>query len=83
MFDNQDQIHRNEIIERINHKLQHKWQSVVQDYNNMEEKERHLKEYLRQMENEAEDEIEQVKQNYENQLIQLNEYTNQLTTRVC
>ena len=83
MFDNQDQIHRNEIIERINHKLQHKWQSAVQDYNNMEEKERQLKEYLRQMENEAEDEIEQVKQNYENQLIQLNEYTNQLTTKVC
>ena len=49
----------------------------------MEEKERELKEYLRQMENEAEDEIEQVKQTYENQLRDLNEYTNQLATTVC
>lgn len=49
----------------------------------MEEKERQLKEYLRQMENEAEDEFEQVKQTYENQLIHLNEYSNQLTITVC
>ena len=48
----------------------------------MQEKERRSKEYIRQMEEEAEDEIEHLKQTYEKQLTDLNEYTHELTAKV-
>lgn len=81
-MNSRDQLNLNEFIERLNTNLRQKWQSTVRDQQNIQEKERRSKEYFRQMEEEAEDEIEQLKQTYEKQLIDFKEYTHELTAKV-
>jgi hypothetical protein len=63
--------------------LQSKYRSAIHDYETIQEKERQLNEYIRQMEKDTDDEIENVKINYENELKFLNQYSKQLTINVC
>lgn len=70
-------------INKLNLKLQSKWRSAIQNYETIQEKERQINEFIRQMEIDIDDEIENVKINYENELNLLNEYTKELTLNVC
>ncbi len=71
------------MINKINLILQSKYRSTIQDYETIQEKERQLNEYIKQIENDIDDEIENVKINYENQFKFLNNYEKQLTITVC
>ena len=59
-----------------------KWHSAVNDYQIAEDKERQLNEYIRQMENDIDDEIEYAKTSNEKEFKSLNEYANRLTITV-
>ncbi len=69
-------------MDQVNSVLQVKWHSAVNDYQIAEDKERQLNEYIRQMENDIDDEIEHAKTSNEKELKSLNEYANRLTITV-
>ncbi|CAF4226817.1 unnamed protein product, partial [Adineta steineri] len=81
-FNDKEHIDLNEIIDKVNLTLQSKWQSAVHDYEIIQEKEYEINEYIRQMEIDIDDEIQNVKTNYENELKFLNEYVKRLTINV-
>ncbi|CAF3625422.1 unnamed protein product [Rotaria sordida] len=81
-FNNKEHINLTEIVNKMNITLQSKWCSAIHNYETIQEKERQINEYIRQMEIDIDDEIENVKINYEKELKFLNEYAKQLTFTV-
>ena len=63
--------------------LQTKWRSCINNYEEIQRKEHQLNEYIAQLEIDIDDEIENIKINYNNELKFLDEYAKRLTLAVC
>lgn len=70
------------IVNRINTTLQSKWRSAQNDYDSHQEKERHRREYIRQLELDVDDEIESMKSSYVKEIQFCNGNVQQLTISV-
>ncbi|CAF2719161.1 unnamed protein product [Rotaria sp. Silwood2] len=81
-FNNKEHINLTEIVNKINVTIQSKWRSAIHNYETIQEKERQINEYIRQTEIDIDDEIENVKTNYEKELQFLSEYAKRLTLTV-
>ena len=77
-----EHIDLNEIINQVNSKLQSKWRSAVHNHEQIQEQERQTKEYIRQIEIDFDDEIENLKMNFERELKSLTNYIKRLTINV-
>ncbi|CAF0856299.1 unnamed protein product [Adineta ricciae] len=79
-----DQEHTdlNEIINQVNLKLQSKWRTAVHNHEQIQEQERQMNEYIRQIEIDIDDEIESIKINSERELKSLTNHIKRLTINV-
>lgn len=71
-----------EIVDRLNATLQTKWKSAHDYHENLQAKEQHMKELIRQSEFDADIEIEQMRDFFENQLKTLNDRVQHATINV-
>jgi hypothetical protein len=71
-----------DVIDRINRILQDKWHTAQNNYGQLQLKEYHMNEYIRQMEFDIDDNIEQMKNDNELEFNRLNDNVQYLTMNV-
>ncbi|UJR25802.1 hypothetical protein I4U23_007152 [Adineta vaga] len=77
--DDHEYIDLKQIVNQVNSTLQSKWHTAAQNHEKIQEKERQMNEYIRQIEIDFDDEIETVKMNYEQEFKFFHDYKKRLT----
>lgn len=77
-----EQINFSDIIKQINQTLQNQWNRSLETFEQTQTKHRQLNEFIKQIEDDIDNDIQSTKNNYENQLTSLRQYANQLTNNV-